>query len=796
MHSVMSNRNPIFKVAFLAAAGLALLILSAPDARAAGAQPSLSEIRIDQPGSDTDEYLELQGPPGASLDGLTYLVIGDGSGGSGVIEAVIDLSGQSIPASGFFVVAESSFSLGTADLVTSLNFENSDNVTHMLVAGFTGSNGDDLDTDDDGTLDVIPWSEVLDSVALIESPGSGDQVYSDIQVGPDGPYVPAHVFRCIEGWQIGAFNPSGGQDTPGAANACEPVLELTIMEIQGSGDRSPYEGDLVSTTGVVTLTTPDGYSFWIQDPAGDGDPSTSDGILVYGAGKLGVSAAPGDLVRVVDRVVEYRRSSRPGDLTLTEFSYPLQVEVLSSGNPLPEPVELTDLPDESIVEGIAFWEPLEGMRVQLHNAPVVAPTSRYGEFAVLTRADAQPGSGYYPQTKQILLRSLGANAVDYNPERILVDDSTLTQPIIVRPGDKVRRLIGVVDYTFGNYKLQPETFDLTVQRPPRWPVSKRSGPRGQFVITTFNVENLFDLVDEPGKDDIGTGGAATPEELETLLNKLALAIVVELRLPDILVVQEVENTAILQELGDRVNAAVGTDYRAISFETSDGRGIEVGFLWDANRVTLVEAYQLDDSIVPGVSAAFGPSSPSPGREPLVGIFEIAGQQLTIVGNHLKSKRGDDPLFGVNQPPVRISEVQRKAQARVVRDFVNLILDADPEALVIVAGDMNDFEFGEPGEGADHPLAILEGGPGEVPLTNLVLQEKKAERFTFVFDGNSQVLDHILVSPAALQWLVGADILHFNASYPAELGEVADTPLRASDHDPVEARFGLRGHWRP
>ena len=120
--------------------------------------PTLSEIRIDQPSTDNDEYFEIAGAAGASLDGLTYLVIGDGAGGSGTIEAVVDLTGNSIPGSGFFVAAESTFSLGVADLTTSLNFENSDNVTHLLVDGFTGSNGDDLDTNDDGTLDVTPWS--------------------------------------------------------------------------------------------------------------------------------------------------------------------------------------------------------------------------------------------------------------------------------------------------------------------------------------------------------------------------------------------------------------------------------------------------------------------------------------------------------------------------------------------------------------------------------------------------------------------------------------------------------------
>jgi hypothetical protein len=170
---------------------------------------------------------------------------------------------------------------------------------------------------------------------------------------------------------------------------------------------------------------------------------------------------------------------------------------------------------------------------------------------------------------------------------------------------------------------------------------------------------------------------------------------------------------------------------------------------------------------------------------------LQGKKLTIIGNHFKSKGGDDPLFGVNWPPERETEYQRKGQAGVVRAFVDGLLAEDPNALVMVAGDLNDFHFGEPGEGVDHPLAILEGIGGGLPLTNLINLEKDAERYTYVYDGNSQVLDHILVSPGLLAYYVAADILHFIASFPVDLGEDAGTPLRASDHDAVEGRFSFK-----
>ncbi len=226
---------------------LALLSVLVLTPLCVSAQVSLSEIRIDQPSTDNDEYFELTGTAGASLDGLSYVVIGDGAAGSGVIESTVDLGGLNLDGNGFFVAAEGTFSLASAgwagpDLFVNLNFENSDNVTHLLVSGFTGTSGDDLDSNDDGALDVTPWSAVVDCVALIESVGSGDFTYCGTTVGPDGSFVPAHAFRCAagaDGWQIGAFDPAGGDDTPGAANACGPVdpppptdlAELVINEV-------------------------------------------------------------------------------------------------------------------------------------------------------------------------------------------------------------------------------------------------------------------------------------------------------------------------------------------------------------------------------------------------------------------------------------------------------------------------------------------------------------------------------------------------------------------------------------
>ncbi|MFM7809952.1 MAG: hypothetical protein ACKPEA_18790, partial [Planctomycetota bacterium] len=214
-----------------------------------------NEIRIDQVGSDTDEYVELAGAPGTSLNDLTYIVLGDGTSTtkSGVVECIIPLTGKTIPANGIFLIAGTANSgnanadgiaFGQAgDFQTNLMiFENSDHVTHMLVRGFTGTatTGQDIDNNDDGVLDVKPWASVADSVGFVKTAATGPikdgtvgewtyQVANEIggntpMVGPDTNFVPGHIYRCSPqgSWKVGFFDPvsagSSNKDTPKAVN--------------------------------------------------------------------------------------------------------------------------------------------------------------------------------------------------------------------------------------------------------------------------------------------------------------------------------------------------------------------------------------------------------------------------------------------------------------------------------------------------------------------------------------------------------------------------------------------------
>ena len=209
----------LLKKIFVGVIALSLLVPLAAQA------VSINEIRIDNVGGDTDEYFELAGLPGTSLDGYTYIVIGDGVGGTGTIENVTDLTGQVIQADGFLAVHKAG-TVGVCagyDVDLTLNFENGDNVTHMLVTDFTGAKDDDIDVDDDGVIDNAPWGAIVECVGFV-SPPDASLLYCDTQVGPDGTYVPGHIFKCGGDWFIGTFNGTQGLcidtlDTPGADNS-------------------------------------------------------------------------------------------------------------------------------------------------------------------------------------------------------------------------------------------------------------------------------------------------------------------------------------------------------------------------------------------------------------------------------------------------------------------------------------------------------------------------------------------------------------------------------------------------
>lgn len=151
---------------------------------------------------------ELVGPPGPIGETLAVLMVGDSGSNRGVIEDEISFL-SSMPPSGYFYNGDQNF------------IENGDNLTFLLVSGFTEAAGDDLDLDDDGVFEFTPWVTVIDSVSLVAAPSVDDgPIYSPNVVGPDGQFLPGHVRVCSGVWEIGEFDASLSDDSLGARNPC------------------------------------------------------------------------------------------------------------------------------------------------------------------------------------------------------------------------------------------------------------------------------------------------------------------------------------------------------------------------------------------------------------------------------------------------------------------------------------------------------------------------------------------------------------------------------------------------
>lgn len=261
----------------------------------------LSEVRIAQPGVDADEYFELVGS--GSLAGLSYVVLSS----TGAVQHITDLSSLSIPGSGFLLAAEASFSLGAPDLVTVLDFDDSDSVTHMLLADFTAMVGDDLDTNNDGVLDLTPWSVLVDSLGFQGPIGFGP-VYSQDTVAPDGMNVASLAILCPGGWRLGPADINSLEDTPGQANDCPPPSFDALLseirtdspgtdleeyfELSGSG---ALDGVWYVVLGDFGLTDPSGVVEMALDLSGRGFGPSGLFVAAEGSFTLGTANLIADI---------------------------------------------------------------------------------------------------------------------------------------------------------------------------------------------------------------------------------------------------------------------------------------------------------------------------------------------------------------------------------------------------------------------------------------------------------------------------------------------------------------------
>jgi predicted extracellular nuclease len=574
-------------------------------------------------------------------------------------------------------------------------------------------------------------------------------------------------------------------------------VEGRIYEIQGAAHISPLAGKVVSAVpGVVTSVRPN--SFTMQDATGDGSAATSDAILVFANG-VGGSVSVGQAVTVSGRVTEFRPGGAAStNLTTTEITSPVVTAggpgaaiaqtVIGAGGRDPPPSVIDDDATGDVetsgsydpaTDGIDFYESLEAMLLRVPDPVVVGPTNDFGEVWVL----ANDGAGAGIRTAR---QGIVVGPADFNPERIQLDDD------IVGPGGTpaanvgdhfTSDAVGVLDYNFGNYEI---LLTSALTRVGGGLVREVTRPQlsTELTVASFNVENLSP-VDPPAK-----------------FARLAALIVDNLRSPNIVAVQEIQDnsgpaddgvtdaTQTFQQLIAAIQAAGGPSYQFRQIDPVDGEdggqpggNIRVGLLFRTDGglafVDRPGATPTTANSVTGrnnkVQLVYSPGRIDPqneawkdSRKPLAAEFRFRGQTLFVIVDHFNSKGGDTPLFGRFQPTVRPSEVQRHEQAQVVNDFVDQILGTFKNARIAVLGDLNDFEFSE-------TLQTLEGGGA---LVNLMDRLPKAERYSYVFEGNSQVLDQMLVSAKLDKRNTSYDVVHVNAEFSDQ----------ASDHDPSVARF--------
>lgn len=550
-------------------------------------------------------------------------------------------------------------------------------------------------------------------------------------------------------------------------------IALTISQIQGAGHASAYAGQVVITTGIVTAVDTNG--FYLQSAVGDGDAATSDAVFVFTSTAPGVLV--GDGVSVRGSVAEFQGST--ASLSLTEIIAPT-VTVQSHGNALPTafligaggvlpPAEAID--DDGLTsydpatDGVDFWESLEGMRVTLDTPQAVSNTTSFGETDVVVSHGA--GASGVNDRGGITISPGSQGVPDYNPEKIQIDDDSgifagFTPGYTI--GDQLSSVTGVVNYAFENYEvLVTEAVTLTTDTTLVREETALQGDANNLSIATYNLENLD----------------ASDNKFDILAND----IVYNLGAPDIIAAQEIQDadgagsgsnlsgTVTAQGLIDAIFAESGKRYAYVEIAPTTagstggegGGNIRNGYFYNIDRVDYVEgSAQLIDG------AAYNGT-----RKPLVAQFAFAGQTITAINVHFTSRLGSDPLWGDNQPASDAGDSARTAQAAGVKAWVQDHLADDPAMNIALLGDWNGFYF----EQAQTQLT----DPGQSGVfTNLATLLPEGERYSYMFNGNAQLIDNILVTDG-LVTNAQYDAVHLNAEFTGE---------RGTDHDSQVALLRL------
>jgi endonuclease/exonuclease/phosphatase family metal-dependent hydrolase len=754
-------------VATLAASALFL------NATATTATPFINEFHYDNVSTDVGEFIEIAGGAGWDLAGWS-LVLYNGNPGVRTVYSTTPLSG---------VFTNQSNGWGF------LSFSYPTN-------GIQNGGPSPPDNEPDGIALVRPDNSVAQFISYegaftaANGPAAGLASANIGQIEPGN--TPIGFSLRLTGTQTAGTaggslgtQPNGftwaapAAESPGALNAGQvftlappppppPPGAKTIAEIQGAGHVSPELGNAVTTTGVVTqLVTTGGRGFYIQSETPDGSDATSEGIFIF------TNAAPtvavGDRVTVSGVVAEFRPGgAATNNLTRTEITGP-SVTVLASNVPLPAPVVIgadgrfppagsaennTALGNfDPVNAGRDFYETLEGMRVLVRGATVLEPRNGFGEIWVRSTA---PATGVNSRG------GLTLSEFDNNSERIQIDDDLLPgagiRTPVVNAGDSLGDIVGVVSYNFQNYEVLPSAIGIPVAGNLTKGSATIAMGGKRLSVATYNVENLSGVSAQERFDELGS------------------QVVNRLNAPDIIALQEIQDNNGTTNNGvtaaditfariiDAISAAGGPTYAYAQVDPANntsggaaGANIRVGYLYRTDRVGLV-AGSVQALDVPEFNAS---------RDPLVATFTFRGEEITLINNHFTSRVGSDGFFGERQPPTISGEAARIAQGGVLAGYLATLLAANANAHIGVLGDFNAFTW----EAA--LMAIQMAG-----LTDLNTLLPPEERFSYLFEGNGQMLDHIFASAGLFGLSPLFEVLRINSEFFDGF----------SDHDPLLASF--------
>ena len=640
----------------------------------------------------------------------------------------------------------------------------------------------------------------------------GDQVSGDLTFTLDTTVAPATSpgVKSLPVTITDALLRSGGASISLTVVLATPFV--AIHDIQGSGSASPYAGQAVKTQGIVTARRfNNGFFMQVPDADVDANSNSSEAIFVFTSAAPPAAAAVGNLVEVVGTVTEFIPGGDLNSPPVTELTAPT-VTLLTSAVPLPSAVVI----DSTVVNPAAAFDALErfeGMRVHVDSLLVVAPTDGTVTEPAATATSngvffgVLPGAGRPFREPGVVVPDplppgspANVPRFDSNPERLRIDSDGQVGAIRIEvtTGAVVSAIVGVLDYAFRAYSILPDPAPAPAVSGGMFIGAVRAPAADEIMVASANLERFFDTVDDPGVGD----AVLTPAAFNMRLAKLSLIVRKVLRSPDIIGVQEVENLATLQAIAARLNA----DTMAFGFpnpgyvgyleEGNDPGGIDVGVLVKSSRVAVLSVTQV------GKDARF--TDPRDGsldllndRPPLVLHAEVgSGGAMTVIVNHLRSLNGIDDAS--DPPGANWVRVKRRAQAEFVADVIQARQSADPVEPVVVIGDFNAFQFSD---GYVDVMGTIRGAPAPgdevvLPSLDLVLPNltELAElappehRYSYVFDGNAQLLDHIVVSASALPFVSGIDWGRCNADFPESLRSSAFRPERLSDHDPIVAYF--------